>query len=89
MALLSAPTLLFGVHGGAGATGFASSTAAACVAIAIGYAAFNTYFGCVYASIQDIVAPDERGFTMSVYFITMYLCGASFGPLITGSRPWW
>ncbi len=82
MALLSAPTLLFGIRQGIGSPG---STAAACIAIALGYAAFNTYFGCVYASIQDIVAPDERGFTMSVYFMTLYLCGASFGPLITGS----
>ena len=82
MALVSAPMLLFGVRQGVSSVG---STAAACVAIAIGYAAFNTYFGCVYASIQDIVEPDQRGFTMSVYFMTMYLCGASFGPLITGS----
>ncbi len=79
MALLSSPALLFGVRQPAGAA------LAACVAIGLGYAAFNTYFGCVYASIQDVVAPDQRGFTMSVYFMTMYLCGASFGPLITGS----
>jgi MFS family permease len=54
------------------------------VVIAIGYGAFNTYYGFVYSSIQDIVAPNQRGFTMSVYFMAMYLCGASFGPLLTG-----
>ena len=30
------------------------------------------------------MAPNQRGFTMSVYFMAMYLCGASFGPLLTG-----
>ena len=83
MALVSAPTVFFGVRESTGST--AGSTIAACVAIALGYAAFNTYYGCVYASIQDIVAPDQRGFTMSIYFMALYLCGASFGPLITGN----
>jgi MFS family permease len=54
------------------------------VAIGVGYGAFNTYYAFVYASIQDIVAPNQRAFTMSVYFMAMYLCGASFGPLLTG-----
>ncbi len=79
MALLSAPPLLFGIRQQAG------SAVAACISIAIAYAAFNSYYGCVYASMQDIVAPDQRGLTMSIYFMAMYLCGASFGPLITGS----
>jgi MFS family permease len=30
------------------------------------------------------VPPDQRAFAMSVYFMAMYLCGASFGPLLTG-----
>jgi MFS family permease len=50
----------------------------------IAYASLNTYYGCVYSSIQDIVAPAQRGATMALYFMAMYLCGASFGPLLTG-----
>jgi len=45
----------------------------------------NTYYGLVYSSIQDIVAPTQRGFAMAIYFMAMYLCGGSFGPLLTGS----
>jgi len=78
IALLSAPIMLYGITRAAG------SAPAALVAIAIAYGGFNTYYGFVYASIQDIVAPDQRGFTMSVCFMAMYLCGASFGPLLTG-----
>jgi MFS family permease len=78
IALLGAPIMYYGVTR---PEGFA---AAALVAIGIGYGAFNTYYGPVYASIQDIVPPNQRGLTMSVYFMAMYLCGASFGPLLTG-----
>ncbi len=48
------------------------------------YGALNMYYGLVYACIQDIVAPALRGTAMAVYFLVMYLGGASFGPLITG-----
>lgn len=48
------------------------------------YGCMNTYYGFVYATIQDIVAPTQRGITMAIYFMAMYLCGASFGPLLTG-----
>ncbi len=48
------------------------------------YGLLNTYYGTVYSSIHDIVAPALRGTAMSVYFMAMYLCGASFGPVITG-----
>jgi MFS family permease len=50
----------------------------------VAFAALNTYYGLVYSSIQDIVAPAQRGGTMALYFMAMYLCGASFGSLITG-----
>ncbi len=50
----------------------------------IAFAALNSYYGLVYSSIQDIVAPAQRGATMALYFMAMYLCGASFGPLLTG-----
>jgi len=48
------------------------------------YGFMNMYYGLVYSAIQDIVAPALRGTAMAVYFLTMYLCGASFGPLLTG-----
>ncbi|MBI2689993.1 MAG: MFS transporter [Acidobacteria bacterium] len=48
------------------------------------YGLMNSYYGLVYSSIQDIVAPTQRGVTMAIYFMAMYLCGASFGPLFTG-----
>lgn len=48
------------------------------------YGAMNTYYGLVYSSIQDIVGPHQRGITMAIYFMAMYLCGASFGPILTG-----
>jgi MFS family permease len=38
----------------------------------------------VYSAIQDIVAPAMRGTAMAVYFMAMYMCGASLGPLLTG-----
>jgi MFS family permease len=78
IALLSAPFMFYGITRPAG---FAP---AALVAIAIAYGGFNSYYGIVYSSIQDIVVPNQRGFTMSIYFMAMYLCGASFGPLLTG-----
>ena len=50
----------------------------------VSYGSLNSYYGLVYSSIQDIVAPAQRGATMALYFMAMYLCGASFGPLLTG-----
>src|SRR3954452_3945575 len=51
----------------------------------LAYASLNTYYALVYSSIQDIVPPSVRATTMGVYFMAMYLCGASFGPLLTGN----
>jgi MFS family permease len=48
------------------------------------YLTLCAYYGFVYASIQDIVPPSMRATAMAVYFMAMYLCGASFGPLLTG-----
>src|SRR5258708_6468177 len=48
------------------------------------YAMLNTYYALVYSSVQDIVPPAKRGSAMALYFMAMYLCGASFGPLLTG-----
>ena len=77
-ALLAAPTALFGILEPAG-TGIL-----ALLLLSVSYGFLNMYYGLVYSSIQDIVPPSLRGTTMAVYFMAMYLCGASFGPLITG-----
>lgn len=53
--------------------------------VMLSYASLNSYYGLVYSSIQDIVAPVFRGTAMSVYFLVMYLGGASFGPILTGT----
>jgi MFS family permease len=50
----------------------------------LAYGLLQMYYGLVYAAIQDLVAPALRGTAMAVYFMAMYLCGASFGPLLTG-----
>ncbi len=77
-ALLAAPFALIGIRqpGGAAAASIALIMAA--------YGLLNMYYGLVYSAIQDIIPQSLRGTTMAVYFLAMYLCGASFGPLITG-----
>ncbi len=52
--------------------------------LALTYCFLTTYYGLVYSAIQDIVAPNQRGSAMAIYFMAMYMCGASFGPLLTG-----
>lgn len=61
-----------------------ASWIAVTVLMCAAYGLLNTYYGMVYSSIHDIVAPALRGTAMSVYFMAMYLCGGSFGPVITG-----
>ena len=61
-----------------------ASVYAAIALIAVAYGTLNAYYGLVYSAIQDIVAPAMRGTAMAIYFMAMYLCGASFGPLLTG-----
>ena len=73
-----APMSYFGVIQGPG------QLILAVVFLTIAYGGLNTYYGLVYSSIQDIVAPSLRGSTMAIYFMAMYLLGASFGPLLTG-----
>ena len=62
----------------------AGSLFVAIVFLALTYAVLTSYYGFVYSAIQDIVAPNQRGTTMAIYFLAMYMCGASFGPLLTG-----
>jgi len=54
------------------------------VTLTLAYGLLNMYYGLVYASIQDIVAPALRGTSMAIYFLVMYLGGASWGTLIIG-----
>jgi MFS family permease len=77
-ALSAAPFAYFGIRQGLGALTLAV------VLLTISYGLLNMYYGLVYASIQDIVAPALRGTAMAVYFLFMYLLGASFGPYLTG-----
>jgi MFS family permease len=77
-ALLAVPLSYFGIRQGAG------SFAVALPLLTIAYGLLNMYYGLVYAAIQDIVAPALRGTSMSIYFLAMYLCGASWGTLIIG-----
>ena len=75
-AMAGAPAAWFGV--------LAADEAVALVLLTLFLATLCSYYGFVYSSIQDIVAPQLRGVAMAVYFLCMYLCGASFGPLLTG-----
>jgi len=74
--LIGAPLAYFGV--------VAVGVVTAVVLLAIFYGTLCSYYGLVYSAIQDIIAPSMRGTAMAVYFMAMYLCGASFGPLLTG-----
>ena len=76
LAVVGAPAAYLGIGAGSAGAAIALITAA--------YGSLNAYYGLVYSAIQDIVAPTMRGTAMAVYFMAMYLCGASFGPLLTG-----
>jgi len=77
-AMMAAPLALWSVMQPAG------RWAATITLMCASYGLLNTYYGMVYSALQDIVVPALRGTAMSVYFMAMYLCGASFGPVITG-----
>jgi MFS family permease len=62
----------------------AGSVFAAVLLLMLAYGLWQTYYGLVYAAIQDIVPAPLRGTAMATYYLAMYLCGASFGPLVTG-----
>ena len=57
---------------------------AAVILWTLAYGGLNTYYGLVYSSIHDIVAPAQRGATMALYFMAMYVCGASWAGVVTG-----
>src|SRR5262249_17202137 len=77
-ALVASPFPYFGIRQGLG------ELSASVLLLTVSYGLLNMYYGLVYASIQDIVAPALRGTAMAVYFMFMYLLGASFGPYLTG-----
>ncbi len=77
-AFLAVPLSYFGIHQGYGAL------AVAVPLLTVAYGLLNMYYGLVYASIQDIVPPALRGTSMAIYFLVMYLGGASWGTLIIG-----
>ena len=77
-ALAAAPLSYFGVHQNYG------GLAVALPLLTLTYGLLNMYYGLVYASIQDIVAPALRGTSMAIYFVVMYLLGASWGTVIIG-----
>ena len=49
------------------------------------YGLLQMYYGLVYAAMHDAVRPGLRGRAMGAYFAVQYLCGAAWGPLLTGS----
>ena len=77
-ALVAAPLAFAAIRQPAG------NTALAIPLIMAAYGLLQTYYGLVYAALHDVVAPGLRGAAMGAYFMAMYLCGASFGPLVTG-----
>ena len=77
-ALAAAPMAYFGIHQTFGAIRVAIPL------LTLAYGLLNMYYGLVYASIQDIVAPALRGTSMAIYFLVMYLGGASWGTVIIG-----
>lgn len=77
-ALFAAPAAFLGIVMPAG------SVLPAVLLLMLCYGLMNMYYGNVYSALQDIVTPSLRGTAMAVYFMAMYLLGASFGPLLTG-----
>jgi predicted MFS family arabinose efflux permease len=76
--LASVPLLFLAISRGRGDTaGFAMLAGASIVLMYV-------YYPAVYAGIQDVVVPHLRGTAMALYFMAMYVLGASLGPLATG-----
>jgi len=62
----------------------AGESTAALALIMPAYGLLQTYYGLVYAAINDIVTAGLRGTAMAGYLLVTYLGGAAFGPLATG-----
>ena len=74
--IAGAPFAYFGI--------LAGDIGASVALLTVFYGSLCGYYGLVYAAIQDIVPPRMRASAMAIYFMAMYLCGASFGPILTG-----
>lgn len=76
--LLSVPTVYLALNTSRGSTTlFLILMGAAC-------ALMYFYYSTVYSTIQDVTEPASRGTAMAVYFLAMYVLGASLGPYATG-----
>ncbi|MFN2500702.1 MAG: spinster family MFS transporter [Pyrinomonadaceae bacterium] len=74
----SVPTVLLALSRSSGdTTGFLILMGLAC-------ALMYFYYSTVYSTIQDVMEPGLRGTAMSLYFMAMYLLGASMGPYVVG-----
>ena len=62
----------------------AGAVPAVVLLLMLAYGLWQMYYGLVYAAIQDLVPATLRGTAMAAYYLAMYLCGAAFGPLVTG-----
>ena len=60
------------------------STTAFLILMGTASALMYFYYSTVYSTIQDVTEPASRGTAMAVYFLAMYLLGASIGPYVTG-----
>ena len=58
---------------------------AAVALLALAMFLLYVYYAPVYATIHDVVEPSLRGTAMAVYFLAMYLLGASVGPVAAGA----
>ena len=64
-------------------------TTTAIALLMLAYGLLQTYYGLVYAAIQDLVPPHLRGLAMAAYLMAMYLCGGALGPYATGALSDW
>jgi MFS family permease len=76
--VLSVPTVFFALSTPRG------STMIFLVLMGLACALMYFYYATVYSTIQDITEPASRGTAMAVYFLAMYVLGASIGPYGTG-----
>jgi len=79
LALIAVPFSYLGIIQPEGAIVFSVAM------LTVTFGLLNGYYGLVYAAIQDIVLPTQRASAMAIYFFGMYMAGASFGPVLTGT----
>ncbi len=76
--LLAIPFLLLALAVPRGEAGWCAAW------LLVGCMLLYAYYGTVYATIQDLIAPSLRGMAMAIYFCAMYFLGAMLGPVGTG-----